>query len=323
MVIRRKLNKLMLAVALAGAALAAHSETTKPLRILVGFVPGGTSDTVARMLAEELQTTLKRTVLVENKAGAGGRIAAEQLKAAPPDGSTYLFSPDSWAIFPTLLLPEASLRYNYLADMAPVARVISYPLGLYASNAAGVNDLKSYVAKAKQDPNMRMFASAGAGSITEFLGLVMSKEFGVDMTVVPFKGAAEVKTALLGNQAMVGIMAPGEVLKYVGAGVHPLGFMSKKRWPIAPDIPTMQEQGFNVVQGESFMALWASSKVPTAERAVMEDAVRRVLQKPEFREKLVRASVAPDFAGAMELDKQVRDLLAFWGPLIKQSGFKR
>jgi tripartite-type tricarboxylate transporter receptor subunit TctC len=323
MVASRKLKNLMLAVALSGAALVAHSDEAKPLRILVGFVPGGTSDTVARMLADELRTTLKRTVLVENRPGAGGRIAAEQLKAARADGSTYLFSPDSWAVFPTLLVPEETLRYNYLVDMAPVARVISYPLGLYASNAAGVKDLQSFVARAKADPGMRMFASAGAGSITEFLGVVMSREFGVDMTVVPYKGAAEVKTALLGNQAMIGIMAPGEVLKHVGSGISPLGFMSKKRWSVAPDIPTMEEQGFKVVQGEAFMALWASSKVSKAERDVMEDAVRRVLQKPEFRKRLERASVAPDFADAAELDKQVRDLLAFWGPLLKESGYKR
>jgi len=321
--LRPKLKKLMLAVALSSAALAAQAQEAKPMRLLVGFVPGGTSDTVARMLAEELRTALKRNVVVENKPGAGGRIAAEQLKAAPADGSTYLFSPDSWAVFPTLLLPESTLRYNYLADMAPVARVISYPLGLYASNAAGVKDLKSYVAKARTNPDMRMFASAGAGSITEFLGVVMSKEFGTEMTVVPYKGAGEVKTALIGSQTMVGIMAPGEVLKHLGAGVHALGFMSKERWPVAPNIPTMKEQGFDVVQGEAFMALWASSKVPKAERDVMEDAVRRILQKPEFRKKLEQASVAPDFAGAAELDKQVRDLLAFWGPVVKQSGFKR
>lgn len=320
---RAALKKVVLGLALAGASIAAQAADAKPLRILVGFVPGGTSDMVARLLAEELHSSLNRTVLIENKPGAGGRIAAEQLKAAPADGSTYLFSPDSWAVFPTLLLPESSLRYNYLRDMAPVARVISYPLGLYASKAADVKDLKSYVAKARTDPKMRMYASAGVGSITEYLGVVMSREFGTELTVVPYKGAGDVKTALLGGQAMVGIMAPGEVLNHLGSGVHALGFMSKKRWSIAPEIPTMAEQGFNVVQGEAFMGLWASSKVPKAERDAMEDAVRRILQKPEFRERLVRASVAPDFAGAAELDKQVRDLLAFWGPLVKESGLKR
>lgn len=321
MVFLKRLGR-VLAVASLLASAGAMAQTKPPIKILVGFVPGGTSDTVARMLAEELRVSLKRNVLVENKPGVGGRLAAEALKAAPADGTTYLFSPDSWAIFPTLLVPEASLRYNYLEDMAPVARVISYPLGLYASKAAGVKNLKEYVALAKTKPELTLYASAGAGSITEFLGLVMSKQFGVKMTVVPFKGAADVKTALIGGQAPVGIMAPGDILQYTDDRVVPLGFMTKKRWSVAPQIPTMAEQGFDVTQGEAFMALWASSKTPKSERQAMEDAVRKILEKQEFKDRLVKSTVAADFAGAAELDKQVRQLLAFWAPLIKESGFK-
>ncbi len=311
---------------LVGAALLAATgvmaQEKPPIKILVGFVPGGTSDTVARMLAEELRVSLGRNVLVDNKPGAGGRLAAEALKAAPGDGTTYLFSPDSWAIFPTLTLPESTLRYNYLEDMAPVARVISYPLGLYASKSIGVKNLKEYVALAKSKPELTMYASAGAGSITEFLGQVMTKQFGVKMTVVPFKGAGEVKTALMGGQAPVGIMAPGEVLASGDDRIVPLGFMSSKRFAVAPQLPTMAEQGFNVTQGEAFMALWASSKTPRSERLAMEEAVRRILDKPDFKEKLARKTVAADFASGADLDKQVRQLLAFWGPVIKESGFK-
>lgn len=300
----------------------AMAQDKPPIKILVGFVPGGTSDTVARMLAEELRPVLGRTVIVENKPGAGGRLAAEALKAAPADGSTYLFSPDSWAIFPTLLVPEATLRYNYLQDMAPVARVISYPLGLYGSKSTGAKNLKEYVALAKKKPELAMYASAGAGSITEFLGVVMSKQFGVKMTVVPYKGAGDVKTAIIGGQAPAGIMAPGDILQFTDDRVVPLGFMTKQRWHVAPHIPTMLEQGYNVTQGDAFMALWASSKTPVAERQVMEDAVRRILNRPDFKEKLVKKTVAADFASAADLDKQVRQLLAFWGPVIKESGFK-
>lgn len=311
-----------LAVATLLASAGAMAQDKPPIKILVGFVPGGTSDTVARMLAEELRVSLGRNVLVENKPGAGGRLAAEALKAAPGDGTTYLFSPDSWAIFPTLLVPEASLRYNYLKDMAPVARVISYPLGLYGSKSTGAKNLKEYVALAKSRPELALYASAGAGSITEFLGLIMSKEFGVKMTVVPYKGAGEVKTALVGGQAPVGIMAPGEILQFTDDRVVPLGFMTRKRWSVAPHIPTMLEQGFDVTQGEAFMALWASSKTPPGERQAMEEAVRKILDKPDFKDKLARKTVSADFASAADLDKQVRQLLAFWGPVIKESGFK-
>jgi len=311
----------ILSVLVVGSAAIASDKA--PIRILVGFVPGGTSDAIARMLAEELRVELNRSVLVENKPGAGGRIAAQQLAAGPHDGSVYMFSPDSWAIFPTILMKPETLRYNYLQDMAPVARVISYPLGLYASQGSGAKNLNQYVELAKSNPDLTLYASAGAGSITEFLGVVMSKEFGVKMTVVPYKGAGDVKTAILGNQAPVGIMAPGDIFQYVADGrVVPLGFMTEKRWEVVPNVPTMKEQGFNVTQGEAFMGIWGTKKTPEAERLKMERAIQKILDNPKFKEKMLQANVAPDFASGEVMDKQVRGLISFWTPVVAESGFK-
>lgn len=318
-----RILKSVVAASLVLSAQAALANNGGPIKLLVGFVPGGTSDTVARLLAEELRGELGRNVLVENKPGAGGRIAAEALKALPGDGSAYMFAPDSWAVFPTLMLPEPTLRYNYHQDMAPVARVITYPLGFYGSKMSGAKNLKEFVETAKKNPDMTLYSSAGAGSITEFLGLIMSQKFGVKMTVVPYKGAADVKNSLLGNQVAAGIMAPAEILQFVNDGrLVPLGFMSKNRWEVAPNIPTMVEQGFDVTQGEAFMGVWASSKTPSSERQKMEEAVRKVLQKPEFRARILKASVSPDFASAKDLEKQVNELLMFWEPVLKKAGFQ-
>lgn len=315
--------KWCLTVAALAASGHAFSSDKAPIRVLVGFVPGGTSDAVARMLADELRVILGRTVLVENKPGAGGRIAAQALMAAPHDGTTYLFSPDSWAIFPTILQSPSALRYNYLEDMAPVARVISYPLGLYASPGTGAKNLKEFVELARKKPELTLYASAGAGSITEFLGVVMSQQFGVKMTVVPYKGAGDVKTAILGNQAPVGIMAPGDIFQYVSDGrVIPLGFMTPKRWPVFPNVPTMLEQGYKVTQGEAFMGLWSTKKTPAAERQKMEDAIKKAIANPSFKERMLQANMAPDFGSGDEMDKQVRSLIQFWTPVVKESGFK-
>lgn len=311
------------ALLLAAVGQSALANSTGPIKLLVGFVPGGTSDAVARMLADELRVALGRSVIVENKPGAGGRIAAQALMSAPHDGTTYLFSPDSWAVFPTILIPASKLRYNYLDDMAPVARVISYPLGLYASAGSGAKNLKEYVDLAKKNPSLTMYASAGAGSITEFLGEVMSKEFKVKMTVVPFKGSGDVKTAVLGNQAPVGIMAPGEIFQYVSDGrLVPLGFMTEKRWSVLPNVPTMKEQGFNVTQGEAFMGVWSTKKTPADERKKMEAAISKVLSDPSFANRIRQSNVSPDFATGDEMDKQVRALINFWKPVVEQSGFK-
>lgn len=315
--------KSVFSTALVLAAQAAFANDSAPIKLLVGFVPGGTSDTIARLLAEELRGELGRNVLVENKPGAGGRIAAEALKSMPTDGTTYMFAPDSWAVFPTLMLSEQTLRYNYQKDMAPVARVITYPLGFYGSKLSGAKNLKEFVETAKKNQDMTLYSSAGAGSITEFLGLIMSQKFGVKMTVVPYKGAADVKNSLLGNQVAAGIMAPAEILQFVNDGrLVPLGFMTKKRWDVAPNIPTMIEQGFDVTQGEAFMGVWSSSKTSSEERQKMEEAIRKVLEKPAFRARILKASVSPDFANAKDLEAQVNELLKFWEPVLKQAGFK-
>lgn len=307
---------------LAAAGVSANAQDNQsPIRILVGFSAGGNVDIAARLLAEELRPLIGRNIVVENRPGAGGRLAAQALKGAPADGTTYLFSPDSWAIFPTITLSEKQLRYNYLTDMAPVARVLSYPLGLFASASSGISSAQDYAAKVKKDPQLALYGSSGAGSITEFLGVLMSQEFGAKMTVVPFKGANEVKTMLMGGQVAVGIMSPSDVIDDA-KHVRPLGLISPKRWSLAPNIPTLAEQGINVTHGSAFMGLWASSKAPAAERAKMEKAVQVALDNPAFRQKLAKSYMEADYANAQQLDLQVRDLIQYWRPVVEASGFK-
>lgn len=302
------------------SALAADDKAS--IRILVGFAPGGNVDIAARLLAEELRTTLGRNVLVENRVGAGGRLAAQALKTAPADGTNYLFSPDSWAIFPTIMLTESQLRYKYERDMAPVARIASYPLALFASNASGITSAADLAKKVKANPELAMYGSSGSGSITEFLGILMSREVGTKLTVVPFKGASEIKTMLMGGQVPLGIMSPSDVFAENSRIMRPLGLISEKRSPLAPHIPTLAEQGINVTHGNAFMGLWASSKAPVAERSKMEAAVKTILEKPDFRSKLAAAYLEADYASSTDLDKQVRDLIAYWKPVVAESGFK-
>ncbi len=219
-------------------------------------------------------------------------------------------------------MSEAQLRYSYSRDMAAVARVVSYPLGFFASTSSGVKSLADYVAKVKKNPDLALYGSSGAGSITEFLGVLMSKEMGAKLTVVPFKGASEIKTMLMGGQVQVGIMSPSDVLAEDSRNIVPLGMISPRRSALAPQIPTLAEQGVNVTQGNAFMGLWASSKTPAAERERMEKAIQAIAAKPGFKKKLSLAYMESDFAGAQELGKQVRELQAFWKPVVDSSGFK-
>lgn len=301
---------------------AASAQDKSAVRMLVGFSAGGNVDIVARLLAEELRPLLGRNVLVENRPGAGGRLAAQALKSGPADGSMFLFSPDSWAIFPTITMTDAQLRYSYAKDMAPVARVVSYPLGFFASADSGITSVQDFAQKVKKNPELSMYGSSGAGSITEFLGVLMSREFGTKMDVVPFKGASEVKTMLMGGQVKVGIMSPSDVLAEDSKSVRPLGFFAEKRWSIAPNIPTFKEQGINVTHGNAFMGMWASTRTPAAERAKMEDALKQIVTNPSFREKLAKAYLEADYGNAQALGEQVNSLIEYWRPVVQASGFK-
>lgn len=315
-------SKVLISALLGLSASMAQAQNSNPVRIIIGFAAGGNGDVIARMLANELHPIIGRNVIVENKPGAGGRLAALHLKSAPADGSNYLLAPDSWSIFPTILQTESQLRYNLQKDFAPVARVASYPLGLFVSESAGVNNLKEYIEKAKVNPAIASYGSSGSGSITEFLGTVMSKEFGFKMTVIPFKGGSEVKANLIGSQIPVGIMTAGDGLADVGGKIKPLGFFTPSRWSIAPDVPTFKEQGYDIVNGGSFSAIWTSAKTPEVERKKMEDAIKQVLAKPDVQEKLAKIYVRSDFADGRVLGDQVAKMIKYWTPIVESSGIK-
>lgn len=201
--------------------------------------------------------------------------------------------------------------------MALVARVVSYPLGLYASANSGINSVQDLfgsrlAAKVKKDPQLASIGSSGAGSITEFLGVLMSREFGMKMTVVPFKCASEVKTMLMSGHVSVSIMSPSDVIEDV-KHVRPLGLIAAKRWSLARHIPRHQCDPWQRLHG--LVGLQQDTRE-------MEEAVRNVMEKPVFRQKLAKAYLEADYGTAQQLDKQVRDLITYWRPVGQASGFK-
>ena len=149
-----------LALALAGVSLAAQAQPDQPIKLLVGFPPGGSTDTIARLLADKMATVLKQPVVVENKPGAGGRLAAQALKAAPADGLTYMIAPNATPVFQTLLYPPAVLKYDMLTDFTPVGMIASYPLALVVNTQSGIKTAKDYVAWVKGNPRNASFGTA-------------------------------------------------------------------------------------------------------------------------------------------------------------------
>jgi tripartite-type tricarboxylate transporter receptor subunit TctC len=266
---------------------------------------------------------LKQPIIIDNKPGAGGRIAAQALKASAPDGLTYMIAPNATPVFQTLLYPPAVQKYDMLKDFAPVGVMVSYPLALAVGQDTGVKTAKDYVAWVKANPKLGSFGSAGAGGHTHFSGLQLGKAIGVDLQVVPYRGNGPLVTDLLGGQVPAGVMTAGDVLPYQKSGkVRVVGVFGAKRSPLLPDVPTFMEQGINVDTGDAWTGMWAPAKTPEAQLERMQSALKHALELPEVRDLLTnKATLTPDFRPAAEMDKLQRKELAYWAPIIKATGF--
>lgn len=319
----RKTFGRLLGAMLFGLAALAQAQDGSPMKIIVGFPPGGSTDTVARVLADDLRAQLQRPVIVENKPGAGGRLAAQALKNSPADGSTYMVAPNATAIFQHLLYTTAELKYDLLTDFTPVGIVVSYPLALAVSNRVKANNLKEYVAWLKANPAEAVFGTAGAGGHTHFSGMQLGKAIGTELKVIPYRGNGPLVTDLLGGQVPAGIMTAGDILQHQKAGnVKVIAVFGGKRSPLMPDVPTVVEQGFNVDTGDAWTALWAPAKTPKAELERVQHALKAALEKPAIRDILTsKATLTPDFRPAAEMDQLLHKELAYWEPIIKASGF--
>ena len=314
-----------LAIALSlAASTPATAQNGQPIRFLVGFPPGGSTDMIARLLSEKLRPILNQTIVVENKPGIGGRIAAEALKNSAPDGTSYMIAPNATGVFQALLYPVSVLRYDFLTDLTPVAMVVSYPLALAVSPKTGATNAREFINWVKANPGQGLFGSAGLGGHTHFSGLQLGKAAGVEMTVVPYKGNGPLVTDLLGGQVPAGIMTAGDIIQFHREGkVKVVGVFGSKRSPLMPEVPTMIEQGFNVDTGDAWTGLWAPAKTPKAELDRMQAAIKQVLAQPDVRELLTtKAVMTVDFRGAAELDQIQRKEINYWGPVIKATGFK-
>jgi tripartite-type tricarboxylate transporter receptor subunit TctC len=317
------LRRSLLALGLA-AAFGAQAQSDKPIRLLVGFPPGGAADSVARVLAEKLQTVLKQTVMVESRPGVGGRLAAQAVKAAAPDGLTYMVAPNATFVFQHLTYPVETLGYDMTKDFTSVARINAYPMAMVVNAGTGIKTPKDYVAWRKTAAGQPTFGTAGMGGDTHFNGLQFGKLAGLEMTVVPYRGNGPLVNDLLGGQILAGNLVAGDALQHVKNGkLTYLGVFAKSRSPLIPDVPTMAEQGFDTGGDNGWMGMWGPAKLAPAELERIQNALKMVLGLPEVKELMAtRFLQVADYQPGSEVDKTLAAELAHWGPIIKASGFK-
>jgi len=319
---RRLLTAALMAAGTLGAA-TTRAQGDKTMRLLVGFAPGGASDTLARLIADKLAAVTKQVVIVENKAGAGGRLAAEALKNAAADGQTYMLAPNATLVFQHLNYPTSVLHYDMTQDFAGIAQVSSYPLALVVNASTGVKSAKELAAWIRANPDKSSFGTAGAGGDSHFNGLQFGKRAGLALTVVPYRGNGPLITDLIGGQIFIGSMVAGDALQYVRSGkLNYVGIYAPQRSPLLMDVPTLAEQGFDTGGGNGWMGIWGPAKLPKAEIVRMQVALSQVLSNKDVKSMmLTRFLMVPDFLPGADVDKKLAAELAHWGPVIKASGF--
>ena len=317
-------RQLLLSCSAALALPSAGWAQAKPvIRLLVGFPPGGATDAIARVVADRLPKVLGQPVIVENKPGAGGRMAADLLLASPADGLTFMVAPNATPTFQMLVFKEG-LKWNSLTSFVPVASFASYPLGMGVAADLGVNSAREFVEWARKNPGKAGFGTPGMGGQNHFLGVQLAKAAGLDLLVMPYKGSPPMVTDLVGGHVPSAIsLLDGMMAHHRSGKIKVIGLFTKERSPLMPDIPTFAEQGLNVTAGEAWTGMWARAGTPAAEVQRMEKAIQQVLQMPDVKEVMSqRLMVTPLFRNSAQMDTLQREELAHWEPIIAASGFK-
>jgi tripartite-type tricarboxylate transporter receptor subunit TctC len=307
------------ALALAGAT-SAHAQD-RTLRILVGFPAGVSIDVVTRIVAEKMKDELKRTVIVDNRAGAGGRLAAELLKNAAPDGNTVMVTPIVVPVLAPMVFNK--LNYNPDTDFTPVGRVSDFGFALAVPASLPVKNLRDYAAWLKANSQQANFGSPAAGSLPHFFGVMIGNALGVDMVHVPFNGGAALQSAVLGGHAPAGIDVVMEWQQNARSGkVTVLATSGAQRSKVLPDVPTFREAGFPDVVGNGWFAMYAPAKTPAAQVDEINRALNKALASPEVRERFASLGLEAGGGSPADLQKTMADDTRRWGPIVRKSGFK-
>jgi tripartite-type tricarboxylate transporter receptor subunit TctC len=308
------------ALAAATLAVPAVLAQDRTLKILVGFPPGGSVDVIARLLADKLRVSLGQTVIVDNKPGAGGRVALGELKKAAPDGQTVVLSPSGALVIQPWLF--ANLGYDPVKDFTAISRVTTFDFAVTAGPGAPAGDLKAVMAWMKANPTKANYATSGAGTVPHFAGLLLGQAAGVPMTHVAYRGGAPAAQDLIGGQVPLMVDTASETIEHHRAGkVRILAVTGDARSRALPDVPTLKESGINIA-ADAFFGLYGPAGMAPDVVARLDRAVADALKAPDVQDKIYGFGLVPNHASAAALSATQADHLKRWEAPIKASGFK-
>lgn len=311
-------SSLGMTLGIARANAAAYPD--RPVRIIVPFAPAGPTDIIARILAQNLGAALPGNIIVENRTGAGGNIGIGYAAHAEADGYTLLVVSSAYVVNPGLY---AKIPYDPYKDFAPIAELGTTPNSIVVTPKLGVNSIAELIARAKAKPNELNYASPGAGTTPHLSGEFLKIVGGIEMTHVPFSGAAPAIQSLLAGTTQVAVSAMPPVLPFAQSGeLKVLAITGAHRWPDLPDVPTMTELGYKDFIAETAQFFFAPAKTPPDIVATLSARSIEVLRKPETVEQLRVNGYEVLANGPEELRRRIEREVPKWRDVIAKAGIK-
>ncbi|MGY0197313.1 Bug family tripartite tricarboxylate transporter substrate binding protein [Leptothrix sp. BB-4] len=309
---------------LAGAALpgVVRAQDGKTVRLLVGFPAGGGTDAIARLLAERLKDQLGVTVIVENKPGAGGQLAAQALKAAPADGTTLFLSHDHTISILPLVVRNPG--YEPARDFVPVAGFATFVNALALSGGTPARSLAEYVAWVRtQGQGKGAIGVPAPASVPEFLVQVIGRKYELDLVAAPYRGSAPMMTDMLGNQIAAGVGSIPDFIENHKAGkIRVVAVLGGARQAALPDVPTFAELGLAGFEDVPYYGVFAPAGTPRAAIDGFSSALGKVLAQPDVRERLTAMGLSVGLMSASQLGEREAAYAKVWSRVITASGFK-
>lgn len=293
----------------------------KPVRLVVTFAPGGVTDSVARVLAEQLQRRLSQSVIVENRPGAAGNIGAQNVAKSDPDGSSMVLVLEGTIVVNPHVFDK--MGYDPMKDLVPVAKVGDSAIVLVANPALPVKTLQEMIALSKARPGGLSYGTAGAMTITHIAGELLKQRTGARLTHIPYRGGGPAVTDALGGQIPLAFVSAASVQQHIKSGaLIALAQQSPKRSSTLPDVPTFAECGVADFLAFSWAGLFASTKTPPAVVERLNAEINAVLADPAVHERLGVIGIAVTPMSPAAFATQVQREFDWYGPLLKQAGIR-
>jgi tripartite-type tricarboxylate transporter receptor subunit TctC len=311
------MKRLFLLAALAFATLAqAQTWPSKPVRFIVPFPPGGSTDVAARTVADKLTRALGAQVLVENRAGGGGAIGTVEAARSAADGHTLLFAADPVI---TLHLVVKNVQFDMQRDFTAVTQVTTQPIAVAVHSSLPVKNVQELIAYAKANPGKLSFAHSGTGSGQHMSGELLKKMAGIDMVHVPYKGGGPAVQDLVGGQVPVGVLGSTPLIPHHKAGrIRIIAFTSKERFAPMPEIPTLHESGLTGFDTTQWLGILAPKGTPAEIVNRVYAETRKALELQEVKERLAQAALQPVGSSPKEFDALIRGDLERWTAVARE-----